>query len=264
MYDAVAQPLRVQIVHVIREAVPEHLNFHQAIHDILCREYGVFELGGDQICRPLRTPWLSVANFLLATEEVEQVLDVVELYAKSMGELEIAELNQRFREHGVGYEFVSCEIIRIDSQLVHSEVVKPALKLLSASEFSGPNDEFLRAHEHYRHGRNKECLNECLKAFESTMKTICTLKNWTFAPNDAAKKLIDVCISKGLFPSFLESHLGGLRSILESGVPTVRNKQSGHGQGAEITTVADSTARFALHLTATNILLLIESANEQK
>ena len=91
------------------------------------------------------------------------------------------------------------------------------------------------------------------------MKTICGLKGWTCQPNDTAKTLIEVCIAKGLFPTFMQSHIGNLRAILESGVPTVRNKLGGHGQGATVTTVSESTARFALHSTAANILLFVES-----
>src|ERR1019366_1526163 len=82
----------------------------------------------------------------------------------------VTELNARFREHGIGYQYESGEIIRVDSQLIHSEVVKPALTLLTAPEYEGANAEFLKAFEHYRKGDTKECLNECLKAFESTMK----------------------------------------------------------------------------------------------
>jgi hypothetical protein len=143
--------------------------------------------------------------------------------------------------------------------LIHDGVVKPALKLLADPKFNGANDEFLKAHEHYRHGRHKECLAECLKAFESTMKTICDLKGWPYQPRDTAKALIDTCIANGLFPAFMQSHVGNLRTILESGVPTVRNKLGGHGQGATVTTVSESIARFALHSTAANILLFVES-----
>ena len=171
----------------------------------------------------------------------------------------ISEANSRFKEHGVGFEFVSGEVIRIDSQLVHDDVVKPALNLLSDLKFKGANEEFLKAHEHYRHGRHKECLVECLKAFESTMKTICDLKGWQYQTRDTAKTLINICMTNGLFPTFMQSHIGNLRAILESGVPTVRNKQGGHGQGATVTIVSESTARFALHTTAANILLFVES-----
>ena len=40
----------------------------------------------------------------------------------------IDELNYRFREGGVGYEFANGETIRINSQFVHTEVVKRALR----------------------------------------------------------------------------------------------------------------------------------------
>jgi hypothetical protein len=43
---------------------------------------------------------------------------------------------------------------------------------------------------------------------------------------------------------------------LESGTPTVRNKEGGHGQGTEITTIPEHLASYTLHLTATNLLFL--------
>jgi hypothetical protein len=51
---------------------------------------------------------------------------------------------------------VDDELTRVDSQLIHSEVVRPALKLLNKPPFAGVQDEFLKAHEHYRKGDGKE------------------------------------------------------------------------------------------------------------
>jgi hypothetical protein len=177
--------------------------------------------------------------------------------AKQDPDSAIQELNDRFRESGVGYQFESNEIIRIDSKIIHSEVVKPVLALLGlAKEYSGANDEFLRAHEHYRHGRHKECLVECLKAFESLMKGICQKNSWPYDKNGTSKALINVCFEKGLIPSYLQSQFASLRSLLESGTPTIRNKEGGHGQGAEVTKVPEHLASYVLHLTATNMLFL--------
>lgn len=128
------------------------------------------------------------------------------------------ELNKRFKEHGVGYQFESGEIIRVDSEFLHAEAIKPALVALRGDGFDGANDEFLAAHEHYRHGRYKACLNDALKAFESTMKAICTLQGWTFKPTDSAKGLIAICVAQQLFPTFLESQITSVRSLLESGI----------------------------------------------
>lgn len=280
-YDKIPEPLRVQLVQIINDGIgPDdgyqghEKRLYQQIHKALCREYGVFTLINGRAF----TAWESIANYLLQTDKVEHVIDIVELclraidtdVRKNLGwtykgiraqpDATIAEANERFKEHGIGYEYASGEMIRIDSQVLHHDVVKPALKLLSDAQFAGANDEFLKAHEHYRHGRYKECLIESLKSFESTMKSICTQKGWQYNPSDTAKTLIDTCLKNGLFPSFMQSHVGNLRAILESGAPTVRNKLGGHGQGSAVTTVTQATASFALHTTATNILFFVESA----
>jgi hypothetical protein len=138
------------------------------------------------------------------------------------------------------------------------------LALLSEKRFKGPNEEYLTAHEHYRHGRHKECLVDCLKAFKSTIKTICDARGWTYDAWATAKDLIAVCFDRGLFPTYLQSQLGSLRSLLESGVPTVRNRTSGHGQGVEVVDVPEELAGYGMHLTASNILLIVEADKKLK
>lgn len=173
----------------------------------------------------------------------------------------IEELNARFKEHGVGYAFVSDELIRVDSQVMHTEVVKPVIHYLSVPGFEGPQEEFFTAHDHYRHGFYKEAITEANKAFESTMKVICDQKGWEYKKSDTAKKLIMVCIENGLFPSYYQSHLASLSNLLESGVPTIRNNEGGHGQGSEVKTVEPHIVSYTLHMAASAILLLVNSAN---
>src|SRR5262249_48224367 len=104
-----------------------------------------------------------------------------------------------------------------------------------------------------------------LKAFESTLKAICAERRWSFDPNkDTAIKLLEIVFMHNLVPPFLQTQFTALRSVLESGVPTVRNKTSGHGQGPALTSVPDHLTRLALHLTASNIVFLIESHNAMK
>ena len=88
----------------------------------------------------------------------------------------------------MGYQYESGQIIRVDSQLIHNAVVKPALLLLRSDHLKGANSEFLSAHKHYREQEYKECLNDCLKAFESVMKGICEKRKWAYDHGDAAKK----------------------------------------------------------------------------
>lgn len=282
-YDTVPQDLRVQIVHIWRDAFGEIEEMYgqndawrltKWIHNALCREYGLFRLGHQG------EPYFNaLMNFFLQCADTDRVIDIVELSFRAIDKIvrdepgkysakvspddAIEELNARFREHGVGFEYQSGEMIRVDSQLIHSDAIKPALQLLRSRKFEGANDEFLKAFEHYRHGRYKESLNECLKAFESTLKTICKNHHWHVDDNATAKTLIDVCLRNGLLPPFLQSQFSAVRALLESGIPTGRNKLSGHGQGADAVAVPRYFASYILHLTGTTILLLVE-ADEEK
>ena len=279
VYNELSNPLRVQIIHIVRDAFgidtysDKSSKAYEFLKDALCREYGLFEL-----VKYAESDAKSVFSFFLAEESIERALDVVELCFKvingyirndreyrssTIRKIEsddaINELNVRFKENGVGFQFESNELIRVDSEFLHTEAVKPTLTVLRGEGFKGANEEFLLAHEHYRHGRYKECLVDSLKAFESTIKAICIIRGWSFQTTDTAKALINICFSKELLPSYLESQFGSLRSLLESGVPTVRNKNGGHGQGSEPVSVPEYFARYTLNLTATSILFLVEA-----
>ena len=287
VYDAIPQPLKVQIVHIWRDTLGDASAYHdeyrgakrayKSIVDTLCREYGLFALPSAQKHYGDRNYLSELANHLLQENEVEKALDAIELSfryidrltrkfdylhkqnASQAADAAIAELNDRFKEHGVGFQFVGDEIIRVDSQLVHAEVVKPALALLNGPGFAGPQAEFLKAHEHYRHGNSKEALTEALKSLESVVKVICAKRKWAHAPNATSKQLLDVLFQNGLIPTFWEQHFSALRSTLESGVPTARNRLGGHGQGATVTKVPAFLAAYVLHLTASAIVFLVEA-----
>jgi hypothetical protein len=288
-YDELPQPFRVQVAHIWRSinqslskadsgrlssydkdaesAVWEH------IYDTLARELGVFALASGS------GHYYNCQRYLLEAD-TDAALDIIDLSFKVIdagvrdyldqhtgfhttidygADDAINELNYRFREHSIGYEFTGGELIRIDSQYIHAEVVKPAIQLLHMANFQGAAKEFLRAHEHYRHERYKEAIAEALKAFESTMKTICKIRGWHYDEGASSKALIKIMFEKGLIPSFMEAHFAGLRTTLEAGLPTVRNKTSGHGQGSSPVVIADHIAGYALHLAATNIVFLVQA-----
>lgn len=283
-YDDLPSQFRVQVVHIWQRALGDFRPYSDsrmygpppsiwdAIETDVAEEYGLFQLGreADSFAR--------VGNFFIKANEITTALDVIEAvftaidehvrpdlqraqaYVKQHPDDAIADLNQRFREHGIGYQYVDGQIIRVDSQYIHAEAVKPALTLLSEKGFSGPHNEFLRAHKHYRDGQYKEAINEALKAFESTMKAICAQRRWAYDKNkDTAKTLLDIVLREELIPAYLQNAFSGLRSVLEGGVPTARNRTSGHGQGPSATTVPDYFAAYVLHMTASNIVFLIQA-----
>ncbi len=278
-YENIEQSFRVQVVHIVRDTIGVEPNYkdvtnevYKHIHKVLCKEYGVFTLKEYE-----NSNFSAVFDYFLGQKSHEKCLDIIELTFKIIDTYvrddewnfsnadgvsqkpddAIGELNFRFKEAGIGYQFESGELIRVDSQYVHSEVVKPILHLLGKNkEYAGANDEFLSAHEHYRHKRYKECLNDCLKSFESLMKAIHEKHSWPYNQNDTAKKLINSCLTNKLVPKYLQNQFSSVRILLESGIPTVRNKEGGHGQGAEVTSVPEHLASYILHLTATNLLFL--------
>ena len=174
----------------------------------------------------------------------------------------IKELNVRFLEHGIGYQYESGKIIRIDSKYTYEEMVKPALGLLHRNGYKGAEAEFLKAHEYFRKGYNASVLNECLKAFESTLKTICDKRSWEY-DKSTSKNLIEICFKNNLIHNFLQDEYNSLINLLKSGVPMLRNKLSAHGQGSEeLPPIPDYYAAYMIHMTASNIIFLIEAENK--
>jgi hypothetical protein len=276
-YDELPAKLRAQIVHVFEEALGPDLDNGRGwpwIAKTIAHEHGILDIPETPTrVRRGRDHFTDCLNYVLQAE-CELALDMVELatrlidtlrenhYHRSMVQMSaddaIEDLNHRFRENGCGYQYDGGQIIRVDSQLLHSDVVKPALALLRDKGFAGPNKEFLGAHEHLRHGRYEEAVTEACKAFESAMKAICDACKWKYDGAKAtASTLIKVLIDNGLVPTYSEEHLRAVEKGL-IGLATVRNKNSGHGGGAKPRELPGHVAAYALHLAATNIVFLIE------
>lgn len=278
VYDRLPDALRIQIIYILSDAIGAPFveryptpaaEVYQNIVNDLRRHFGLVRLASSAYAHD------QLADFLRSEPDVSRCLDAIELacrviekfdamyehsvYAKLKPDEAIADLNHRFLEHGVGYQYLSGKVIKTDSEFLHAEVIKPALALLHDKRYRGANDEFLRAHEHYRKGEVKECLVNCLKALESALKAICKIRGWVFQPTDTAKTLFDTCFKNNLVPAFFQSHYTALKSTLESGVPTVRNKLGGHGQGSQVVTVPPHYAAYALHMTGSAIQFLIEA-----
>ena len=244
----------------------------QSIYKSLARELGLPESS---------TPNEECMTFFLdPSTHTDNLLDVIELTFRHIERMipklperettgfgisqkptdAINELNYRFHEHGIGYQYIKGQIIRVDSLFIHAEAVIPALTLISSEGFIGAEQEFRSAHENYRNQEYEASIVEALKAFESTMKTICDKFSWAYDKTATASKLIEIILKREeLVPSYLQNHFSGLRQVLEAGVPTVRNKEAGHGQGTEIRGLPEYLASYILHLTASNIVFLVEA-----
>ena len=198
------QKLRVRIIKIVQFLVEEVVikasplaphpfeqpanDFYQGVHDVLSYEFGEFNLGGG-----VNRAEEDILNFLLKTQNSEQLLKTIEylfrfaydqifayrnIQAPNERCIEVfneivKELNQNFVENDIGYQYESGRMIPVDSHFTHQEIIKPVLTILADSMYKGANAEFLSAYDHYQAGGYKESINECLKAFESCMKSIC-------------------------------------------------------------------------------------------
>jgi hypothetical protein len=272
-HDTLSPKLRVQLLQLTDEAIDlidaSHYysgSFHHSIVLLLRKKIGVHSLS-----RGLNSTE-EFRNWFANEERIEYVIDAIEVIATfttgipdhyySYGRILslVDELNSRMLEDGFGYQFGHGQIIQLSSEYMHQEAATPVLSLLRDPAFAAADQEFRQAHAEFRQGEYEDCIHDCCNTFESTLKVILSKKKWKFNDNDSAKALLEIAFSNGLIPLHFQSQFGGLRSILESGIPTVRNKNAGHGAGTTPRTIPKYLAAFQLQQTAATILMLIEAS----
>lgn len=275
VYDAFSQTFRNQFFYVIEELFDYLENnglsdVWSYIHDSFAREIGVKSLGSPHYSKKTQieqfvaksgdTDFLDFLDY--AFSRIAQTRDISLAYVSADDVNKqitsaFVEMNFRFKQNNLGYAFVKDVLIRKDNEHLHRNTIKPALRLLYENGFEGAEQEFLDAFEHHRKGENKDAILDALKAFESTMKAICDGMGYAYDPaRSTAKDLIGILESNAFYPAYMNNHITSLRTSLESGLPTMRNKNAGHGQGAAVVNVSDEFAEYALNLAATNIVLL--------
>ncbi len=214
------------------------------------------------------------------TCEDKQVLDflLVLFRVASVGyEGFVEQFNEVFREEGIGYQLTPLTwktvkgggtllghkvdsfdvtyptVQRLDNTVLHQEM-KECLTLLSAPEYRTANDEFLKAHDHYRHNRFDESLAYCCSSFESVMKTVLAKKGVTPKPNATANPLVQECIKAGVLPPFYEGCFVAVASIRNA----LSDAAHGKGPGPKVP-VERKSVEHLIHLAATNMVLLVNS-----
>lgn len=291
LYDFFPMPLRVQISQLwdecfgayrqdnkwdvyatVRKPISNH--FWDELEKLMAHSLGVFSLGSSH-------SKYNCKEFLI-NKSVPESLSIIELafvwgdtyyenkynYSKEEAGIRtsvkeaIEDLNDLFRLHNIGYQLLDFVVVRVDSEYLHKEVVEKTSEILTELGFDGARQEFNLALDYHRKGETKNTLNESNKAFESTMKAICDERKWEYPNNITANGLIEIIIEKELLPSYFKDQLTGIKSVFK-GLPTVRNKTtSAHGQGKDIVEVPEYFRAYAIHQTATTILLLSNAHKE--
>ena len=287
VYDEVPPHLRHQICLALAEGIGRY-------HDFTGNEFHTppnandFWEHIDRICRKELPSYLSHTternlavrffNYVQRVQEIDDLLSGIEVgcallsiiddsYPNALHERSavmtaanaLEEINLRFTQHSVGYQFEGRQLVRIDSKLTHAEVIKPALSLLTAPIFAKAEKEFQTAYRHYRTGEYKDCVTAANRAYESMLKAICEAKGWEYGKGDRASDLITKVNNGGLFTHDFDQSFNAFIAMLKAGLPAVRNNAGGHGESPASAAVSIQIARFALNLTATNMVFLAES-----
>jgi hypothetical protein len=268
-YDELPLKLRNQLVMIWEEHVTrgQSNRVWEYIESILKKEFGF--LDWPQPSTYLDTAMARVCTFFVSESSThDQRLDIVDLIMGYLVRRQVAyegqkkndmgavdEVNVRFQQSGIGYRIEGDQLIRVDSTFAHAEIIKPALTLLGRKGFEKVDEHFRAAYKHYLHDEYAQTINEAGKAFEAALKAICKAENWEYAPGATAGNLVTTVVKNGLFPAWLEEGLTAYVAMMKTGLPGVRNQTTAaHGAAPDAGPVQGYFARYALHLSATNLL----------
>lgn len=147
-------------------------------------------------------------------------------------------------------------VISRESEVIHTNITEPALRLLQNPIFNNANSEYLEALDDFRKGDFSDSLTKCCSAFESVLKVVCQKKGWNYHQSDTANTLIKIIIENSALENYFESVL--------TIVATLRNRLSkAHGAGTQSRYVPRHIAAYALNSTATSILLIVSEVGMQ-
>ncbi len=277
VFDNIPENVRWRLFYAFCDTFRDHYDsdqkqagFATAAHGILLRDYGRPDLAGKW------KPDEDLCQFMFAAN-TEKYIDVIEtlnmLLLAQVDTLVTQEhwdgwrdrANQVFDEERIGYQIQGPNVVRVDSQYAHREMVKPALGLLSEHGFEAALREFTDAHEAYRHGDFAKAISRAEQAVESTMKCALARLGKPLPKLETAGPLTDACLECGLIPEWSEAAPKQLADLLKAGLPNVRNKLPvTHGAGDIKTNIDRSSALLALHLSASYIVFLGERLKELK
>jgi AbiJ-like protein/uncharacterized protein DUF7014 len=276
-------PLRVRhrIFHTIAACLQRNYQTNQqAVFEEfarrLLREYGFLSGSGHSAASPREA---ALQHFELCPDE--QFMDFLQVCFETPyhcgGPATVNEINHVLEEENIGYELTEFRqsepepsgpyggggyhvippiVIKKSEKILHKDVVQPCLHRLTNTKFKTASDELLKAFSEYRKGDYSDAVTDAGAAFETVLKTICTLKRWTYDKDKATcAALVEVCRDKGLFFPFYTE--------IFKNVGTIRNKiGDAHGKGPQPEYPATKElAEHMLYVGCTNINLLLALAN---
>ncbi len=278
----ITELVRSRLLYVLKNILDQtnHLDWNELLHHV--EQQVMINFGCLKRARNPAQGIPVIINHYFACDD-EEVMDFFEFCFSSRwncgGQTTIDAINRVLEDENIGYELTELRIeksegrafpgsplvefshpippiaIKKDEKLLHAETVRPCLHALTNPKFKTASDELLKAFEEYRRADYGDAITDAGAAYETVMKTICSLKKWAYDPQkDTAVKLVDILRDRNLFPPFYTSIL--------TGTATIRNKVGdAHGKGPQPEFQATKElADHMLYSVCANINLLLSLA----
>jgi len=237
-------------------------------------EYEILKQNGYGGRLPYSTRGLSLESTIeyLITCTTNEFLQTIEIYVSmkidniqtrsfptDLMQKFIINFNKIMSIDSLPYRLEINKVILVDSELHYQELIKPTLKLLGDPKFESANNEFRRALEQQRKGRDtnddvarNSAIREANNAFESVMKVKVGNDDLT------AEQLITECKKKNIIAPQYENFGIETKKLFQT-LPKLRHdKSDAHGKGDKKIRSSDRDVSFAINLAATFIIYVAE------
>lgn len=167
-----------------------------------------------------------------------------------------AELNAVLAEEDSPWIMSEGRVYMVDSRFLDA-LKADAEEEMKREGFLGAHDEFGDARGHLQAGDIDDAIHKANCAFESALKSLLNQKE-----GSAAELLKNLRTKTDLLDGVPDEAQKALISGVLQGLPVLRNKLGGHGQGADPVDVPRAYGDLAVNLAATYIRFLLELKKE--
>lgn len=268
---------RNRLMHLINGSMNQQIANYKNPYSVIAGElfgrYGQLKLNENSPYRNSGfSPEVLMEHLQLCSND--EFLDYIEIAMFYINHNEInycvSQANEIFREVGLSYVLTPYtqsdeidsetgrrylnsqypQIILVDNQFTHQEIIVPALNLLTNPALSVVNQELLEAFHHIRDKKYADAITRAASSLESMFKVIFKREKMALPNNTALGRLVTEFFNQEKLPKHYENSFFAVTKI--------RNEiSSSHGREGQL--IAPPTfieAEHVVHLVASNIMFL--------
>lgn len=162
------------------------------------------------------------------------------------------EINTALLEEKCPWLLADGRLFHIDPEFLDLAVVTSVIEYMQDGRFRGALDEFVEARAELTAGNYKGAVHNACKSVESVLKTILGKESGT------ASQLLRALGASDFFDDLPPGIATSIMEPVFMGLPVLRNRLGGHGQGQDVVNVTADYAELAVHLAASFNLFFVK------